>query len=86
MEQSVPKRRWEFTILVILHTYSPMKMEESVPKRRWEFTVILHTYSPMKMEQCSETSLRILKPSHSSYLSAYKDGTVFRNVAENSQT
>ena len=90
--QSVLKRRWEFSNLVILHTYPLMKMEQSVPKRRWEFSnpVILHTYSPMKMEQteCSETSLRILKPSHSSNLSAYEDGTdrVFRNVVENSQT
>jgi len=65
---------------------------QSVPKRPWEFSnpVILHTYPPMEMEQteCYETSLRILIPSHSSYLFAYKYGTdrVFRNVLENSQT
>jgi hypothetical protein len=58
--QSVLKRRWEFSNLVILHTYLPMKLEQSVSKRRWEFSnlVILHTYLPMKMEQteCSKTS------------------------------
>jgi hypothetical protein len=70
-----------FSNLFILHTYPPMKMEQTECSETSAYKIGLARaiFEPNLFPY--KYSI-ILKPSYSSYLSAYEDGTdrVFRNV------
>jgi len=70
-----------FSNLVILHTYLPMKMEQTECSETLAYKIQMPGNYPEESIQHSEHSKslksrysNILKPNHSSYLSAYDDG------------